>query len=86
MRFTGSSSYVATDELTLAVNAAISLQRPLLIKGEPGTRVRLTVRRKAGGEPFAISDWNVSAPPGAGGSGAGVGPQWACSETISVST
>ena len=31
MRFTGSSSYVATDELTLAVNAAISLQRPLLI-------------------------------------------------------
>ena len=37
VRFEGTDSYVATDELTLAVNAAISLQRPLLIKGEPGT-------------------------------------------------
>ncbi len=37
MRFTGSSEYVATDDLTLAVNAAIALQRPLLVKGEPGT-------------------------------------------------
>jgi MoxR-like ATPase len=36
-RFTGSDSYVATGELTLAVNAAVSLGRPLLIKGEPGT-------------------------------------------------
>ena len=37
MRFTGSSSYVATPDLLLAVNAAIRLQRPLLLKGEPGT-------------------------------------------------
>ena len=37
MRFTGSASYVSTEDLTLAVNAAITLQRPLLIKGEPGT-------------------------------------------------
>ena len=37
MRFEGSSQYVATDDLKLAVNAAITLQRPLLIKGEPGT-------------------------------------------------
>ena len=36
-RFDGSQSYVATDDLKLAVNAAIQLQRPLLIKGEPGT-------------------------------------------------
>ena len=37
MRFQGSSEYVSTDDLTLAVNAAIALQRPLLVKGEPGT-------------------------------------------------
>jgi len=36
-RFAGSQSYVATDDLKLVVNAAIALQRPLLIKGEPGT-------------------------------------------------
>ncbi|RPH58901.1 MAG: ATP-binding protein, partial [Burkholderiales bacterium] len=35
MRFQGTDSYVATDDLKLAVNAAIQLQRPLLIKGEP---------------------------------------------------
>src|SRR4051812_50211419 len=37
MRFAGSASYVSTEDLTLAVNAAITLQRPLLVKGEPGT-------------------------------------------------
>ena len=37
MRFAGTDSYVATDDLTLAVNAAVTLQRPLLVKGEPGT-------------------------------------------------
>lgn len=36
-RFTGTDSYIATDDLKLAVNAAITLQRPLLVKGEPGT-------------------------------------------------
>jgi MoxR-like ATPase len=36
-RFQSTSSYVATDDLTLAVNAAVTLQRPILIKGEPGT-------------------------------------------------
>ncbi|HCZ16548.1 MAG TPA: ATP-binding protein, partial [Candidatus Accumulibacter sp.] len=37
MRFSGSERYVTTGDLTLAVNAAVTLQRPLLIKGEPGT-------------------------------------------------
>ncbi|HEX6259958.1 MAG TPA: MoxR family ATPase, partial [Woeseiaceae bacterium] len=36
-RFTGTSSYVATHDLMMAVNAAVTLQRPILIKGEPGT-------------------------------------------------
>ncbi|MFP5515939.1 MAG: AAA family ATPase, partial [Alphaproteobacteria bacterium] len=37
MRFTGTDRYVATDDLMVAVNAAITLERPLLVKGEPGT-------------------------------------------------
>src|SRR5271170_8063709 len=37
MRFDGTSAYVATDDLKVAVNAAIALERPLLVKGEPGT-------------------------------------------------
>ena len=44
MRFKGSATYVATDDLKLAVNAAITLQRPLLVKGEPGTgKTRLAI-------------------------------------------
>ena len=37
MKFQGSQTYVATQDLMLAVNAAITLKRPLLVKGEPGT-------------------------------------------------
>ena len=37
MKFTGTETYIATEDLMVAVNAAIALQRPLLIKGEPGT-------------------------------------------------
>jgi len=37
MRFDGTDDYVSTDDLTMAVNAAITLERPLLVKGEPGT-------------------------------------------------
>ena len=37
MQFSGTQNYISTSELTIAVNAAISLERPLLVKGEPGT-------------------------------------------------
>ncbi|HBR36642.1 MAG TPA: ATP-binding protein, partial [Sulfitobacter pontiacus] len=37
MKFQGTQDYVATDDLTIAVNAAVTLERPLLVKGEPGT-------------------------------------------------
>jgi MoxR-like ATPase len=36
-RFEGTDTYIATDDLMLAVNAALTLERPLLVKGEPGT-------------------------------------------------
>jgi MoxR-like ATPase len=59
MRFAGTDDYVATDDLTLAVNAAVTLQRPLLIKGEPGTgKTRLAEEvAKALGMPFY--EWHV---------------------------
>ena len=37
MKFTGTKNYVSTEDLSLAVNATIALERPLIIKGEPGT-------------------------------------------------
>ena len=37
MKFKGSKEYVSTDDLSIAVNAAINLEKPLLVKGEPGT-------------------------------------------------
>ena len=47
MRFDGTADYVATDDLKIAVNAAIALERPLLVKGEPGTGKTLLVRGTA---------------------------------------
>ena len=59
MRFTGSEHYVATDDLMLAVNAAITLQRPLLVKGEPGTGKTQLAREIANalGAPFL--EWGI---------------------------
>jgi len=56
MRFKGSPSYVSTDDLTLAVNAAITLQRPLLVKGEPGTGIRPGIIGEIG------ADWSWVSP------------------------
>ena len=59
MRFSGTEEYVSTEDLTLAVNAAITLQRPLLIKGEPGTgKTMLAVQvAKALGVP--LLEWHI---------------------------
>ena len=59
MKFAGSKSYVATDDLKVAVNAAITLQRPLLIKGEPGTgKTVLAIEvAKALGAP--LIEWHI---------------------------
>ena len=59
MKFEGTSSYVATDDLKLAVNAAITLQRPLLIKGEPGTGKTMLAEEVAAGIGLPLLQWHV---------------------------
>jgi len=58
-RFAGTESYIATDDLELAVNAAVTLQRPLLVKGEPGTGKTMLALEvaKALGRP--LFQWHV---------------------------
>src|SRR5476651_91900 len=59
MRFEGSSQYVATDDLKLAVNAAITLQRPLLIKGEPGTGKTMLAEESAAALGLPLLEWHI---------------------------
>jgi MoxR-like ATPase len=59
MRFEGTSSYVATDDLRLAVNAAVKLERPLLIKGEPGTGKTMLAEEVAAGLNMPLLQWHV---------------------------
>ena len=59
MRFEGSEQYVATRDLTLAVNAAITLQRPLLIKGEPGTGKTMLAEEVAGALGWPLFQWHI---------------------------
>ncbi|MDC1198950.1 MoxR family ATPase [bacterium] len=59
MRFTGTSEYVATDDLTVAVNASIALERPLLVKGEPGTGKTELARQVSAALGLRILEWNV---------------------------
>ena len=59
MRFSGTDTYVATDDLMLAVNAAITLQRPLLIKGEPGTGKTLLAEEVARALEKPLYQWHI---------------------------
>jgi len=59
MKFTGSKSYVATDDLKVAVNAAITLERPLLIKGEPGTGKTVLAQEVAKALGAPLIEWHI---------------------------
>ncbi|MEK8025747.1 MAG: hypothetical protein RLY78_3760 [Pseudomonadota bacterium] len=59
MRFAGTDQYIATPELQLAVNAALTLQRPLLVKGEPGTGKTLLAEEVARALGRPLLQWHV---------------------------
>ena len=59
MRFEGTSAYVATDDLKVAVNAAIALERPLLVKGEPGTGKTVLAIEIAKAIAAPLLEWHI---------------------------
>ncbi len=59
MRFEGTAEYVATEDLMVAVNAAIRLERPLLVKGEPGTGKTELARQVAAALGLVLIEWHV---------------------------
>ena len=58
-KFTGTENYVATDDLKVAVNAAVTLERPLLIKGEPGTGKTVLAKEVAAALGMPLLEWHV---------------------------
>ena len=59
MRFASTDRYIATQDLTMAVNAAVTLERPLLVKGEPGTGKTELARQIAESLGVEIIEWNI---------------------------
>ena len=59
MKFSGTDSYVATDDLTMAVNAAVTLERPLLVKGEPGTGKTELARQVSTALGLPMIEWHI---------------------------
>ena len=59
MKFTGTNEYISTKDLTIAVNAAITLERPLLVKGEPGTGKTELAKQVAKSLDLKIFEWSV---------------------------
>ena len=59
MKFQGTKDYVATDDLKIAVNAAVTLERPLLVKGEPGTGKTELARQVSEALGLRMIEWNI---------------------------
>ena len=59
MQFTSTDSYIATEDLTVAVNAAVTLERPLLVKGEPGTGKTELARQVAASLGLDMVEWHI---------------------------
>ena len=59
MKFQGTDAYIATDDLTIAVNAAVTLERPLLVKGEPGTGKTELAKQVSRSLGLRLIEWNI---------------------------
>jgi len=59
MKFNGTDNYIATEDLMIAVNAAVTLERPLLIKGEPGTGKTELAKQVSLGLKLEMLEWNI---------------------------
>ena len=59
MKFKGTQNYISTEDLNVAVNAAITLEKPLLIKGEPGTGKTELARQISNSLGLEIIEWNI---------------------------
>ena len=59
MKFQGSENYVATPDLMLAVNAAVTLKRPLLVKGEPGTGKTMLAEEVSAALGMPLMQWHI---------------------------
>ena len=59
MKFNGTDDYIATEDLMIAVNAAVTLERPLLIKGEPGTGKTELAKQVSLGLKLEMLEWNI---------------------------
>src|ERR1700674_4086996 len=59
MRFEGTDTYIATPDLMLAVNASVTLQRPLLVKGEPGTGKTMLAHEIAESLGYPLIEWHI---------------------------
>ena len=59
MKFNSTDTYIATDELKMAVDAAVALERPLLIKGEPGTGKTMLAEEIASSLGMELISWHI---------------------------
>ena len=59
MQFKGTKNYISTDDLSMAVNASVALERPLLIKGEPGTGKTLLAIEVAEALGLDLIEWHI---------------------------
>ena len=59
MQFSGTQDYISTEDLTIAVNASITLEKPLLVKGEPGTGKTELARQISKSLNLEIIEWNI---------------------------
>ena len=59
MKFTGTDSYISTEDLSMAVNASIALERPLLIKGAPGTGKTMLAEEVAKSLKMPLIEWHI---------------------------